>query len=129
MTTPFIYITTHRIDPEHRAELDALTTEYTDYLRANEEDLLAHYSYRDETGCELSLVQIHRDAESAERHLKLAGPLIHRGVTLAPTLRIQVYGEPGPAVRQALQANVEAGAQVVVAATTGPGFARVGGSA
>jgi hypothetical protein len=37
-------------------------------MHANEPDLLGHRSYFDE----MSLVQVHRDAASAERHVQVA---------------------------------------------------------
>jgi hypothetical protein len=124
MATPFICITSHRVDPERRPELEQLSREYTEFLYANEPDLLAHYSYFDESRSELSLVQVHRDAASAERHMQLAGQLIRRGVALTPTVRFQVYGEPGPAVSRSIAANEEAGVRVVVASAGGDGFTR-----
>ena len=124
MTSPFIYLTAHRVDPDRRPELDALLAEYTALLSTNELDLLAHGSYYNEAGTELTLVQVHRDAASAEWHMQVAGPLIAQGVAIAETVRVEVYGEPGPAMAQALRANAERGARVVRATTPAPGVIR-----
>jgi quinol monooxygenase YgiN len=126
MTAPFVYITTHRVAPGRRAELEDLVAEYTEFLRTHEEGLMSHHSYLGAEGTELTLVQIHRDAESADHHLRLAAPLIHRGLEMARTVRIQVYGEPGPAVGLTLMANAEAGVELVLAPSAGPGFVREG---
>lgn len=116
MTALLIYITTHRVAVEDRAELDTLLDDYHATLRDQEPDLLAHHAYYDESGTELTLVQVQRDTDAAERHMKVAGPLIARGVALTAPVRVQVYGVPGPIVAGALQANGDAGAEVVVAA-------------
>ena len=97
---PFIYITTHRVELGARAELEALLVEYHRLLIEEEPDLLGHYAYFDEPRAELTLVQIHRDPESAERHMQLAGELIQKGVALTTPVRVEVYGElPGPMTR------------------------------
>lgn len=124
MSTPFVFITTHKVDPARREELDRLNREYADFIRTNEPGMLAYHSYLDEGRSQLSLVQVHRDAGSADLHVQLGGPFIGRGVALAETVRIQVYGEPGPAVTTALQANADAGVEVVVARRGGEGFVR-----
>lgn len=124
MTAPLIILTTHRIESGDREQLAALTERYTELLHTQEPHLWAHYSYIDEPNQELTLVQVHRDAVSAERHMQLAGKLIGAGTELAPTLRIQIYGEPGPGVQQAAVRNAGDGVSVVMAARPGPGFRR-----
>ncbi|NJP46181.1 antibiotic biosynthesis monooxygenase [Actinacidiphila epipremni] len=123
MNSPFIYLTAHRVDPTRRDELDALLAKYTETISANE-GLLAHYAYYDEEGTELTLVQVHRDAASGEQHMQVAGPLIAQGVALAETLRVEVYGEPGPAMSKALEANAERGARAVRATVPAVAFVR-----
>ena len=124
MSTPFVYITTHRVAPERRAELEQLLREYHRLLIDREPDLLAHHAYFDETGTELSLVQIQRDAAAAEQHMRVAGPAIARGVALTAPVRVQVYGDPGPVVSEALRANGALGAEVIVAPEGVLGFQR-----
>ena len=41
-------------------------------IHANEPDLLGHHSYFDETNDEVTLVQVHRDAALAQRHMQAA---------------------------------------------------------
>jgi hypothetical protein len=121
---PFIYITTHRVEDEVRAELETLLVEYHRLLLEEEPDLLEHYAYFDDSRGELTLIQIHRDAASAERHMQVAGELIQKGVALTTPVRVEVYGDPGPAVSRALTANGDLGAQVVVARQPRAGFSR-----
>ena len=124
MTTPFIFITTHRIKPGRLDELAAATREYNDFIEANEPLVHAHVAYTDEDRGEISLVQVHPDAESADNHLRLAGEHIGRAADLVETVAITVYGEPGPAVSAALAHNAAAGAAVTVRPDRLAGFLR-----
>ena len=69
-------------------------------------------------------MQVHPDAESADSHLQLAGEHIGRGVELTETVAITVYGDPGPAVRHALERNAAAGATITVKPARLAGFLR-----
>ncbi|WP_028045764.1 hypothetical protein [Cellulomonas sp. URHE0023] len=124
MKSALIIATTHRILPGAGDTLKAATERYTEHVRANEPGLMAHYSYVDEDNLELTLVQLHRDAASADEHVRVAGELIGAGTALAPTVRIQVYGEPGPMVLAAVERNSGEGVTVVMAPHAGPGFRR-----
>ncbi len=118
MSAPFILVTTHRIREGRLDEFTALTEQYLQFVEAHEPDMLAHYAYLDEDRTEVSLVQVHPAAASAERHMQVAGELIGRGIALTEgTTRIEVYGRPGPIVGKAVEANAESGATVSVKAT------------
>ncbi|HZR12205.1 MAG TPA: hypothetical protein VFC33_03045 [Acidimicrobiia bacterium] len=116
MAEPFVFITTHRVDPAQLDEFTALTREYVEYVTANEPDVWAHLACLDEAGSEVALVQVHGDAASAEHHMQIAGEMIGRGLALATTVTVEVFGEPGPIVRQALEANAAQGIPVTVRA-------------
>jgi hypothetical protein len=120
MNAPFVYITTHQVPRAVLPELDGLLAEYQALMEAREPGLMAHHAYLgcarpDGDGAELTLVQIHRDAASAEQHMKVSGGLIAKGTALLHTVRVQVYGAPGPIVAQALERNADLGAEVIVA--------------
>jgi hypothetical protein len=124
MAAPFVMITTHRIHPDKLEQLAALTAEYTGFVEATEPRLQAHVAYIDAEHAEVSFVQVHPDAESAENHMQVAGPHIARGLELVDTVSVDVYGEPGPAVRHALEANADLGARVSVKPASLGGFVR-----
>jgi hypothetical protein len=124
MTAPFVLITTHRIHREHLTELLEQTEEYDAFIEANEPTMQGHVAYVDEARREISLVQVHPDAKSVERHFEVAGEHIHRAIDLVDTIAIDVFGEPGPRLRQALDANEAAGAIVSVKPAAVAGFLR-----
>jgi quinol monooxygenase YgiN len=102
MPAPFIFITTHKINPGKLDEFKALSREYEEFVRANEPDLLAYYAYLDEDSSEAALVQVHRDAASAEHHMQVAAEKIGQGLAITTTVRAEVYGQPRSIVGQAL---------------------------
>jgi quinol monooxygenase YgiN len=124
MSAPFIFITTHKINPGKLDEFRKLSREYEEFVHANEPDLLASYAYLDEHTAEAALVQIHRDAASADRHMKIAAEKISQGLAVTTTLRAEVYGQPLPIVAQALEANAAAGAPVSIKPEVLDGFTR-----
>ena len=124
MPAPFILITTHRINTGQVDEFKRLSREYEEFVRANEPDLLAYYAYLDEEMSEASLVQIHRDARSADHHMQIAGEKIVPGVAVTTTVRAEIYGNPGPVVGQARKANTAAGVPFTTKPDVLGGFSR-----
>jgi quinol monooxygenase YgiN len=124
MPAPFVFITTHKIKPGRFDEFAALSEEYEKFVRANEPDLLGYGAYLDEDRGEVSLVQIHRDANSADHHMTIAAEKIAQGLALTETVRVEVYGDPGPVVGQARQANTASGVQTSVKPEPLDGFTR-----
>jgi quinol monooxygenase YgiN len=125
MPAPFIFITTHKINPGKLDAFKTLSREYEEFVRANEPDLLAYYAYLDEDSSEAALVQVHRDAASAEHHMQVAAEKIGQGLAITTTVRAEVYGQPRSIVRQALGANSAAGAQVSIKPDMLDGFTRL----
>lgn len=124
MPAPVFFITTHKIKPGQFQAFKELNDEYLKLAEEQEPRAWAHYTYLDEDACEVTLVQVHPDAESADHHMQVAGEQIGRGLELTETTDAIVYGAPGPVVRAALQHNVDAGVAVNVKATALGGFHR-----
>ena len=125
MTSPFILITSHRIEPDRADDIRAVAAEYAHFVNANEGDMLAHHSYVSDAGDVLTLVHVLVDAAAADRHMQAAAELIGKGVALTEgNVRIDVLGEPGPLLMKALEGNRANGVQVTVAERGLGGFVR-----
>jgi quinol monooxygenase YgiN len=124
MATPFVLITTHRIKPGQYERFVELSRDFAEFVRANVPEMLGYYAYLDADRSEVSLVQIHRDATSAEHHMTVSAEKIGQGIALVETVRVEVYGHPGPVVSQAGAANATAGAQVSIKPEVLGGFTR-----
>jgi hypothetical protein len=114
MTAPFVMITTHRVPSDRLDEFEALTRTYLDRVEAGEPRAQVHSAYVDASRAEVALLQVHPDAAAADQHMQVAHDLIGQGLALADTLGVEVYGEPGPVLRQALDHNRAAGVPVTV---------------
>jgi len=125
MSSPFVFITTHRIRPGQLERFKALNAEYLALVEDKEPRMRAHCTYLSDDGTEVSLVQIHPDADSAEHHLEIVAPRLADAAELVDNVAIEVFGEPGPRVRGALAHNAEAGVAVRVNGHDLGGFSRV----
>lgn len=125
MNPPFVFITTHRIKPDRQEQFAALHAEYVRLVEADEPRILGHFSYLNEDGTEVSLVQIHPDAESADQHLELVAPRLASATDVVDNTAIEVYGAPGPAVQAALDRNRDAGVTVRITNQALSGFSRL----
>ncbi len=124
MIAPFVFITTHRIKPGRQAQFAQIHTDYLGFVERNEPRLLGHFTYSSEDGTEVSLVQVHPDGESADHHLQVVAPRLAEVADVVENSAIEVYGDPGPGVRAALDRNREAGVSVRVTNRVVGGFAR-----
>jgi hypothetical protein len=109
-----VIITTHQIPLSRRCEFEALAREYLEHVDANEPRTQVHWAYVDDAKAEVSLLQVHPDAESADHHMVVSGELIGRGLSIVDTVGVEVYGEPGPVLRGALDANASSGVPVTM---------------
>jgi hypothetical protein len=124
MPTPFVFITNHKVQPGDLDALKTLTRDYTDFLDEHDERLVAHSAYLSEDGTELSLVQVHPDAVSAEHHMRIVEPRLAAAAELTAPAGITVYGRPGPAVQSAIDHLGAAGVPVTVRDDDLGGFTR-----
>ncbi len=125
MNTPFVFITTHRIKPDGRDQFTALHREYVRFVEEHEPRMLGHFTYLNEDGTEVSLLQWHADAESADQHLEVVAPRLAAVGDVVENTAIEVYGDPGPTVRAALERNRDAGVAVRITNQVLGGFSRL----
>lgn len=125
MSAPFIFVTTHTVTEGQLDEFEALTEDYMKNVEVNEPEVLAQHAYLSADRTEVTFLHIHPDADSADRHMQVAGEQIGQGLALTEAnLRIEVYGTPGPVLSQAIEANAAKGTEVSVKTTSLGGFAR-----
>jgi hypothetical protein len=104
MSQPFIFIGTHRIK-EHK--LEDFERNYLDLLgivEAEEPRLIAFNCYANEDGTEVSVVQVHPDAESMLLHMKVAREHIEHAIDdMLDVGSFQIYGTPSDAVFEMIE--------------------------
>lgn len=114
MTSPFILITSHRVQDGQLETLEELGRAFVDSIDANEPDVLSFKLYLSEDGRQLSHLLVQRDAAAMDRHFQISGELIGKSLEVAETTDITVLGEPGPILSGVLAANAAEGVNVRV---------------
>jgi hypothetical protein len=126
MPGPFIFIATNRLKhgklEAERKRVPALV----EFIEENEPRLIAFNEYANEEGTEVSVVQVHRDAESMEFHMRTVADraACAYAETLEATTSIHVYGTPSDAVLEMLSRQAGAGVPLVVKRHHLGGFTR-----
>jgi quinol monooxygenase YgiN len=124
--SPFIFIATNRLKPERLdAERDRVPG-LVEFVEANEPRLIAFNEYVNEAGDEVTVVQVHPDAESMEAHMRIVRDRAQEAYaqTLDATVRIQVFGEPTRAILDTLRQQAGSGVEISVNGEHLGGFTR-----
>ena len=77
------------------------------FVEANEVEPLAYDIYFDEAGTQMTVVQIHPDSASLERHLTVAGPVFRRFAELLTLVRVDVYGRASEAALEQIRGKAQ----------------------
>jgi hypothetical protein len=126
VTSPFIFIATNRLKPGALERERKRVPGLVEFIEANEPRLIAFNEYVNETGDEVTVVQIHPDAASMEAHMEIVREraLQAYAETLDATVRIQVFGEPTDAIFETLRQQAGAGVEITVNGEHLGGFTR-----
>lgn len=95
MTTPFIFISTHRVKPGKREEFREYFTKFcADVVEPQEPRLHSFFGYAAPDSDVVTIVQVHPDADSMATHMKIVMEHISEAYAeyLEPESTIQIYG-------------------------------------
>src|SRR5262249_37885832 len=126
MSEPFIFIGTHRLKDGMLEAAKDMNEWLTELVDSNEPRMIAFNAYANEEGTEVSIVQVHPDADSMLFHMQLlsqhiTGAYAEEG-PLAETTSIQLFGDAGEALEMIRQFNP--GVPVIVMPRGIGGFTR-----
>ena len=96
MAGPFIFIGTHRLKEGKFEDFKANSAALADVVESNEPRIIAFNIYANEEGDEVSVVQVHPDAESMMLHMQVVRQHIIDAYadSLDATTSMTVYGQP-----------------------------------
>jgi hypothetical protein len=123
---PIIFIATNRLKAG-RLDLErARVPGLVEFVEANEPRLIAFNEYVNDAGDEVTVVQVHPDAESVEAHLEIVGERAQEAYaqTLDATVRIQVFGRPTQAILETLRQQASGGVEISINGEHLGGFVR-----
>jgi hypothetical protein len=131
MTAPFIFIGTHKVKPGKLEEFKAWFADYCDTtVEPNEPRLLSFSAYANPDANEVTVVQVHPDAESMVHHMSVITEHVGRAYAdfLERESRWQVYGTPRAGVLELIQ-QMGGSAEPITSQEPFAGFTRLGESA
>jgi hypothetical protein len=128
MGEPFVFIGTHRLKEGKLEAFKSSCSALVEAAKAKEPRLIAFNFYANEAGTEVSVVQVHPDADSMLFHMQvmrahIEGALEEEG-ELDETLGIQIFGAPNEAVLGMIHHLSQEGAPVTVKPHGLAGFTR-----
>jgi hypothetical protein len=126
VSSPFIFIATNRLKPGRLDRERNRVPGLVEFIEANEPRLIAFNEYVNETGDEVTVVQIHPDAASMESHMEIVRERASAAYaeTLDATVRVQVFGEPTDAILEMLRQQAGNGVEISVNGEHLGGFIR-----
>ena len=121
-----VYVDRSRIRPGKADALIAALADLAALVDAREGQIVAYQVHLDESRSSISVIHIHTDADSLDRHLAVAGPEFPKFADLVELQSIDVYGTPSDAAMAGLRGKAEllGGASVSVHPLAA-GFARL----
>jgi hypothetical protein len=126
MPSPFIFIATNRLKAGQLHRERKRVPGLVEFIEVNEPRLIAFHEYVNETGDEVTVVQVHPDAASLEAHMETVRERAAEAYTetLEATVRIQVFGEPTDAILETLRQQAGSGVEISVNGEHLGGFTR-----
>lgn len=123
-----IVVDVSRIADGKLDDVQAAFRDLAAFVDANEPDAIAYQVHLDGAAAEVTVIQVHPDSTSAERHMTTAGPRFAPFASLLHLERIDVYGEPSELLLTLLRKKAELlGGAALRVHPTHAGFVRADG--
>jgi hypothetical protein len=107
LSSPILVVDSSDIHDGKLDEVKAGVEELVAFVEANEAEPLSYDIYFDEAGSQMTVVQIHPDSASLERHLTVAGPVFRKFADLLTLGRVDVYGRPSEAALEQVRGKAQ----------------------
>ena len=127
MGEPLIVVDMSEVREGKREELERGIAELATFVETNETDPISYQIFFGDDGRQMTVLQIHPDPASMERHMELAGPVFARFADLVVLRTVDIYGSPSEKVVELLRRKAELlGTATVTVHDRQAGFARFG---
>jgi hypothetical protein len=129
MSEAILYVDSSEVREGALDDLKMAIKELVDFVDANEPQILAYNIYLSDEGTQMTVVHMHRDSESLEYHLEVAGPVFGRFAELITLSSIVIHGRPSEkALRQLQEKARSLGRGTVTVHRLEAGFTRLAAS-
>lgn len=127
VSDPIVFVDSSEVAEGKLEELRQAIGELARFVEANESDPIAYHIYFSADGQRMTVVQIHPDSASMERHMELAGPIFAKFGHMVELQTVDIYGTPSEKVVEQLRRKAELlGSATVALHDRQAGFARFG---
>jgi len=121
-----VFVDSSEIREGKLEELRAAVGEMATFVEANEPDPISYQVYFSDDGRRMTVVQVHPDSTSMERHMEVAGPIFARFADLLELRTVDVYGAPSERILEQLRRKAQLlGTATVQVHDFQSGFARL----
>lgn len=125
MRDPIVFVDTSEIREGKLEQLRRAVAELAEFVEANETETISYQVFFSDGGRQMTVLQIHPDSASMERHMEIAGPVFAKFADLLVLRTIDIYGSPSEKVVEQLQRKAEQlGTASVAVHERQAGFAR-----
>lgn len=101
MAEPLVYVDRSEVLDGALPELERAIADLAEWIESHEPQLLAYNAYLSDDGRRMTVVHVHADPASLDRHMEVGGPVFGRFASLVRLTSIEVYGRPSErALRQ-----------------------------
>jgi len=105
--SPLVVVDTSDIREGRLEELRAAVAEMASFVEENEVDPILYQVFFSDDDRRMTVVQIHPDSASMERHMEIAGPVFAKFADLLELRTMDVYGAPSEKVLDALRRKAQ----------------------
>jgi quinol monooxygenase YgiN len=124
---PIVFVDTSEIREGKVEELRRAVAELAEFVETNEADPISYQVFFSDVGRLMTVMQVHPDSASMERHMEVAAPIFARFADLLELRTIDIYGSPSAKVVDQLQRKAELlGTATVSVHDRQAGFVRFG---
>ena len=125
MSDPIVIVDTSEIREGKLDELRGAVAELAEFVEANEAETISYQVFFSDGDRQMTVLQVHPDSASMERHMEVAGPVFAKFADLLVLRTIDIYGAPSERVVELLHRKAALlGTASVVAHERQAGFAR-----
>jgi hypothetical protein len=107
MSDPIVFVDTSEVAEGKLEELKQGLIELARFVEANETEPIAYHVYFSGDGRRMTVVQIHPDSASMERHMELAGPIFAKLAHLVELRTVDIYGAASERVVEQLRQKAQ----------------------
>jgi quinol monooxygenase YgiN len=127
VTEQIVVVDTSEIGEGKLEELRRAVAELAEFVGANEAETISYQVFFSDGDRQMTVLQIHPNSESMERHMEIAGPVFARFADLLVLRTIDIYGSPSEKVVDQLRRKAELlGTATVAVHDRQAGFTRFG---